>query len=208
MQIDVITEYDGLSRAERDWNSLYEKDPEAQFFLSWTFLSTYIRRYEGTWFILAARLGPKGSPYVALLPLRLRTRMSKKTGQFHNEINMAGNYAADYTGIICAPEFADRAIPALAKHLKKMHWAKLHLENLRMSERRLRFFLKNLADETARHSKDDARQQGRQCRQLHMSIAGSARILGAYLEQQTRFKHAPEVSAGFSAEWRVPTNFA
>ena len=73
--------------------------------------------------------------------------MSKKTGQFHNEINMAGNYAADYTGIICAPEFVDRAVPALAKHLRKMHWAKLHLENLRMSERRLRSFVKNLADE-------------------------------------------------------------
>ena len=147
MHIDVITEYEDFLALKETWNSLYEKDPDAQFFLSWTFLSTYIRRYEGGWFILAARLGPKGSPYVALLPLRMRTRMSKKTGQFHNEINMAGNYAADYTGIICAPEFADRAIPALAKHLRKMHWTKLHLENLRMSERRLRLFLKNLADE-------------------------------------------------------------
>ena len=146
MRIDVITKYEDFLALKETWNSLYEKDPDAQFFLSWAFLSTYIRRYEGGWFILAARLG-EGTPYVALLPLRMRTRMSKKTGQFHNEINMAGNYAADYTGIICAPEFVDRAVPALAKHLRKMHWAKLHLENLRMSERRLRFFLKNLADE-------------------------------------------------------------
>ena len=146
MHIDVITKYEDFLALKETWNSLYEKDPDAQFFLSWAFLSTYIRRYEGGWFILAARLG-EGTPYVALLPLRMRTRMSKKTGQFHNEINMAGNYAADYTGIICAPEFVDRAVPALAKHLRKMHWAKLHLENLRMSERRLRFFLKNLADE-------------------------------------------------------------
>ena len=149
MLLDVITEYDDFLALKETWNSLYQKDPEAQFFLSWTFLSTYIRGYEGTWFILAARLGPKGSPYVALLPLRLITRMSKKTGQFHNEINMAGSYAADYTGIICAPEFADRAIPAFAKHLRNMHWTKLHLENLRMSERRLRLFLRHLADENS-----------------------------------------------------------
>ena len=184
MRIDVITKYEDFLALKETWNSLYEKDPDAQFFLSWTFLSTYIRRYEGGWFILAASLGPEGSPYVALLPLRIRTRMSKKTGQFHNEINMAGNYAADYTGIICAPEFDDRAIPALAKHLRKMHWAKLHLENLRMSERRLRFFLKNLADERL-----DIRKMTRvnkvdnvdncKCPSLH--LPGS---WDAYLEQQ------------------------
>ena len=57
MRIDVITKYEDFLALKETWNSLYEKDPDAQFFLSWTFLSTYIRRYEGGWFILAARLG-------------------------------------------------------------------------------------------------------------------------------------------------------
>ena len=146
MHIEVITTREGLNGLRQNWDDLYEKDPEAQFFLSWTFISSYVRRYEGAWSILAARAGPQGSPYVALLPLRLRTRLNKKTGFSHNEINMAGNYAADYTGIVCAPAFADRAIPALAKHLMKMNWAKLHLENLRMSPKRQRLLLDNLED--------------------------------------------------------------
>ncbi|MDX8540377.1 GNAT family N-acetyltransferase [Mesorhizobium abyssinicae] len=146
MQIDVITTREALNGLRQNWDDLYEKDSEAQFFLSWTFLSSYVRRYEGGWSVLAARPGPKGTPYVALLPLRLRTRLNKKTGFCHNEINMAGNYAADYAGIVCAPGFAERAIPALAGHLLKMNWAKLHLENLRMSDKRRRLLLDNLVD--------------------------------------------------------------
>lgn len=146
MRVDVITTREELNRLRKNWDDLYEKDPEAQFFLSWTFLSSYVRRYEDAWSILAARPGPPGSPYVALLPLRLRTRLNKKTGFCHNEINMAGNYAADYAGIVCSPGYAQRAIPALARHLMKMNWAKLHLENLRMSEKRRRLLLDNLVD--------------------------------------------------------------
>lgn len=146
MQIDVITKREELNRLRENWDDLYQKDPEAQFFLSWTFLSSYMRRYEDAWSVLAARSGPPGSSYIALLPLRLRTRLNKKTGICHNELNMAGNYAADYAGILCAPGFAERAIPALARHLLKMNWAKLHLENLRMSEKRRRLLIDNLAD--------------------------------------------------------------
>jgi CelD/BcsL family acetyltransferase involved in cellulose biosynthesis/TolA-binding protein len=146
MKIDVITQPEELDDLRGNWEALYEQDPDANYFLSWAFLSSYLRRFEGAWFILAARRGPKGSPYVALLPLRLRTRMKSKTGDFYNEINMGGNHAADYTGVICAPGFAERAIAAFAKHLKTMHWASLHLENLRMSERRERWFLEYLSD--------------------------------------------------------------
>jgi tetratricopeptide (TPR) repeat protein len=147
MRIDVITHEDEFARLRERWDHLYETDGEAQFFLSWAFISTYIKRFEGAWFILAACPGPVGSPYVAFLPMRLSTQLDKKTGQVHNEIYMAGNYAADYTGILCAPEYASRAIPALARHLKTMYWAKLHLDNLRMSAQRLRLFLQPLADD-------------------------------------------------------------
>ncbi|TPN85525.1 GNAT family N-acetyltransferase [Mesorhizobium sp. CU2] len=146
MQVDIISTRDALNGLKQNWDDLYQKDPEAQFFLSWTFLSSYMRRYEDAWSVLAVRPGKPGSPYVALLPLRLRTRLNKKTGICHNEINMAGNYAADYAGIVCAPGYAERAIPALAKQLLQMNWAKLHLENLRMSEKRRRLLLENLAD--------------------------------------------------------------
>jgi tetratricopeptide (TPR) repeat protein len=72
--------------------------------------------------------------------------MKRKTGDLYHEINMGGNHAADYTGIICAPEHDERAIAAFAKHLRSMHWVGLHLENLRMSDRRLRFLMEHLED--------------------------------------------------------------
>lgn len=148
MQVDVITEPKRLAELRENWDRLYESDPEAQFFLSWTWLSRYLRLYDGTWFILAARHGGPGSPYVGLMPLRLRTRMNNKSGHFFNEINMAGNYAADYTGALCAPSHAGRTMQAFARHLCGMGWTRLNLENVRMSTGRLKAFLAAFPDET------------------------------------------------------------
>src|SRR5690606_8641850 len=104
-------------------------------------------RFPGRWFVLAARSGSGSSPYVALMPLRLGTMMNGKTGLFYNEIHMGGAYVADYTGAVCAPEFAQAAMAAFAKHLRKMHWARLHLTGLRMSPARRRASFKTLDDE-------------------------------------------------------------
>jgi tetratricopeptide (TPR) repeat protein len=147
MKIDLVWRPKDLIDLRENWDALYERDPDAHYFLSWSFLSSYLRRYDGSWFVLAARPGPESFKYAALLPLRFGAKMSQPTGQFYNEIHMGGSYAADYTGILSAPEFADRAVIAFAQHLKTMHWANLHLEKLRMSEERLRAFLGELQDE-------------------------------------------------------------
>lgn len=141
MQVDVITDLDTLVKARKDWERLYQADPEAQFFVSWNWLVPYMRVYKGAWFVLAARLGNPGSPYVALMPLRMRTRMSGKTGLFFNEISMAGNNAADYTGAICDPVHAEMALKAFGRHVAQMGWARLNLENLRMSRERIFAFI-------------------------------------------------------------------
>ncbi|MCA0278128.1 MAG: GNAT family N-acetyltransferase [Proteobacteria bacterium] len=148
MQVDVITDPKALDGLRDNWDRLYEADPEAQFFLSWTWLARHLQLYEGTWFLLAARDGAPGTPYAALMPLRLRTRMNIKTGEFFNEINMAGNYAADYTGAICLPELAVAAMQAFGRHLRDMHWTRIHLENLRMSEDRLLAMMGQLPSDT------------------------------------------------------------
>lgn len=148
MQIDVITEPGKLDDLRVDWERIYDEDPEAQFFLSWKWLSRHLRLYEGTWFILAARLEGPGTPYVGLMPLRLRTRMDTKTGQFSNEINMAGNYAADYTGALCTPAFALQIMQAFGRHMRDLAWTNIHLENVRMSDERLLAFLGQFPRET------------------------------------------------------------
>jgi hypothetical protein len=69
---------------------------------------------------------------------------------------MAGNFAADYTGILSVPAVEHRVIPAFARCIKQMNWARLNLECIRISEPRLRLLLAHFpkanfqVDETGR----------------------------------------------------------
>ena len=140
MFIDVIDNFEDFKRLKDNWDAVYEADPEAQFFLSWTWLSQWLLAARPNWFILAAKQTRDASSYVAFFPLRLRTKLKHGSG-FHNEISMAGNSGADYTGLICFPDSHHRAIPALAKFLKTLNWTRICLENVRISDQRLRLML-------------------------------------------------------------------
>jgi CelD/BcsL family acetyltransferase involved in cellulose biosynthesis len=148
MRIDVIDDFESFSRLRENWDALYEADPEAQFFLSWTWLSHWLPTLRHSWFVLAAKPSD-ACAYVAFFPLRHRIRHSEEAG-FHNDINMAGNHAADYTGFLCRPESQHRAIPALARCLNGLNWTRMHLENIRMSDERLRLFLAHFPERTFR----------------------------------------------------------
>lgn len=136
MRVDIIDTIPALLRLEDNWNAVYDSDPDARFFLSWKWLSGWIGQIAGPWLILAARAHHDDSaPYVAFLPLRIQTKV--ENGQIHNALNMAGNFAADYTGLLCLPEAESRAIPALARSIRRMNWARLNLENILMTDIRL-----------------------------------------------------------------------
>ena len=96
MFIDIIDNLEDFKRLKDNWDRVYDADPEAQFFLSWTWLSQWLP-VRPNWFILAAKQSEDASSYVAFLPLRLRTKLRHGSG-FHNELSMAGNSGADYTG--------------------------------------------------------------------------------------------------------------
>lgn len=140
MQIDVIDRLEDFAELKDNWDSVYAADPEAKFFLSWTWLSRWLETERIDWFILAAKPDAEASSYVAFFPLKLRTRMTEGGG-FYNRISMAGGRLADYTGFICADEFQDRAIPAFADHMTRMHWAKLEMRDFCVSDERLQLFL-------------------------------------------------------------------
>lgn len=144
VQIRVIDNLQAFGELRANWDLVYDNDPDAQFFLSWTWLSQWLPMLTGSWFILAAK--PAGTEhYVAFLPLRTRLR-ERKQGGFYNEICMAGNYQADYTGLICMAEFDQLAIPVLAKYISKSPWARLNLDNIRTTDERLRLFLDGFPD--------------------------------------------------------------
>ncbi|MDT3686046.1 MAG: GNAT family N-acetyltransferase [Pseudorhodoplanes sp.] len=144
MQIRVIDNLQAFAELRAEWDRVYDNDPDAHFFLSWTWLSQWLPVLTGSWFILAAK-PPGAEHHVAFLPLRVRLR-ERKQGGFHNEIYMAGNYQADYTGFICMPEFDKLAIPALAKYVGKSPWARVNLDNIRTTDERLRLFLNHFPD--------------------------------------------------------------
>ena len=140
MQVEVIETMPSFERLEQDWNAVYDADPDAQLFLSFKWLTDWLQWISGPWLILAARASDApDAPYVAFLPLRTSIKASEVP--FQNELNMAGNFAADYTGILCRPDFEHHAIPAFARRLKQMSWARLNLENIRMSEARYRLLM-------------------------------------------------------------------
>ena len=137
MHIDIIETSWSLAELEDNWNAVYDADDEAQIFLSWKWLSGWLSSIPGPWFILAAKERDAADlPYVAFFPLRLQT-VIEKSDVFGN-VRMAGNFGADYTGIVCRPEAEHRVIPTFARAIKQMNWAHLHLDNIRMSERRWR----------------------------------------------------------------------
>ncbi|WOH64758.1 GNAT family N-acetyltransferase [Bradyrhizobium sp. BWA-3-5] len=137
MHIDIIETMPQLSRLEENWNAVYDADDEAQVYLSWQWLSGWLSCIPGPWFILAAKERDAADlPYAGFLPLRLQTTIEK--ADVFGDIRMAGNFAADYTGLVCRTEAENRVIPAFARTIKQMSWTRLHLDNIRMSERRWR----------------------------------------------------------------------
>lgn len=127
MRIDVIDNGADFERVRDNWGRVYMSDPHAQHFLSWIWLREFLSR-KRRWFILALREREPGSPYVAFFPLRMSTTQDPKTGIFTDDIIMAGNYAADYTGFIAEPGYEDHAIKGFSAFLKSQNWTNLKLE--------------------------------------------------------------------------------
>ncbi len=126
MRIDVIDTPEAFAAIRENWEAVFMADPDAQHFLSWTWLNRYLSRRR-RWFILALREAAPDSPYVAFFPLRLQTR-ANADGVFFDEIIMAGNFAADYTGFITRPEYEKQAVAGFAAGLRHERWMQLKLD--------------------------------------------------------------------------------
>ena len=134
MQIDLIDDEETLNKLRANWDAIYEADPDAHLFMSWSWMSKWLPWVDLPWVILAAR-AEGASDYAAFFPLRIKTKERKSDG-LYNDITMGGNHYADYTGIICHPDSEAQAIPAMAREIKRLNWTHLRLEGLRISERR------------------------------------------------------------------------
>lgn len=145
--VEEIESREMLDRLNASWDQVYTADPEAHFFLSRFWLWPWLKSMEQRWVILAVRRSTHPDAYVAFMPLQQRTHMFPKGG-FYNELAMAANRFADYTGLICDPAFAAAAIPMLGATIRRMSWRRMTFEQVRMSEERLALLLGDV-DETA-----------------------------------------------------------
>src|SRR5215813_2696321 len=159
MRVEIIEGVRALTELRAGWDGVYDADPEAQFFLSWPWLSKWIPSIGTPWFVLAAR--PEGNPsaHVASLPLWVQTK-EQKGGGFYNNLIMGGNFVSDYTGILCLPEHEEQAIPALARQVRKLHWTNLRLEELCMSRHRTDLFMREFSGADFDVAKLDPMQEG------------------------------------------------
>jgi CelD/BcsL family acetyltransferase involved in cellulose biosynthesis len=139
MHIDIIDTLEALRSAKTAWDSAYAEDPDAQVFMSWGWIYSWFEKLGHQWIVLAAR-AEAGSRHVGFLPLQLRTERGSD-GQFRSELRTGGGYFAGYTGYICDAASEPAVTAALAEALKRLRWARLHLENIFLSPDRLSRFL-------------------------------------------------------------------
>ncbi|MDK4739276.1 GNAT family N-acetyltransferase [Rhizobium sp. CNPSo 3464] len=139
MHVDVIEKLEDLQGLKDDWDRIYEIDPEAHCFLSWTWMSSWFASRALPWLVLAAKQD-EGGAYVAFFPIQLGTGLDRSNG-FYNTVVMGGSYFASYTGILCDPAYANAAVSAFGDRIRAFHWRSLHLDDIDRSSARIGAFL-------------------------------------------------------------------
>ena len=80
MHVDVISTLDKLLRLRSNWEAVYQADPEAQLFMSFSWMAGWFERLGSQWIVLAAKQDPGSSDYVGFFPLQLRTVRDRERG--------------------------------------------------------------------------------------------------------------------------------
>ena len=151
MQIDVIDDFETFQAIRSNWDLVYEADPQAQFFISWIWLSRILKRYDDyneSWFILAAKSNINASDYVSFFPIRTAIKEHKAGGAFYNRLSLAGVTESDYIGFICLPEYEEEVTSAFALSIQQQEeWSIFQIEHIKRTDKRMSSFLHLLSRE-------------------------------------------------------------
>jgi hypothetical protein len=217
MRVDLIETPQAFEQLEQSWNRVHEADCDAGYFLSWEWLAVVFRANPGRWRVLAARPEDEPLNYVAFLPLRLDVRWSESTAGFATKLEAAGRLSwAQYTGFVCAPDWEDEALVALAAALRTLPWSHARLTNWLVSGRRRELFLSNFApDEYEVSIEDRPRAEGkidnRVCPFVPLPDSFeeylSTRVSANTRQKIRRFSRKVEQSADLQLRPTSPENF-
>jgi CelD/BcsL family acetyltransferase involved in cellulose biosynthesis len=126
MRIEVIDSVLRLTEIEVAWDELYSCDPHAHFFLSSDFIYAVAIRASGKFRILAT--WSDDDRLVGALPLLVTTKWSKTQHCLVNVLDMLGHvFDADYTGILCDPDFEGRVCEGFAAEVSGMAFRRIIL---------------------------------------------------------------------------------
>ena len=115
-----------LDALRGEWDALLTLDPDSGVFLSHDWLRPALDANPGRWRILALRDG-RGR-LAAVLPLRHRLHWSRSRNRFETEYEAAGRLGwGEYTGIVTPPGDEEMTLPALARHMSALPFARLRL---------------------------------------------------------------------------------
>ncbi len=126
MRIEIIETIERLFEIELEWDELYRADPHAHLYLSSDFLCSVAIRVAGKFRILTA--WSDDNRCIGLLPLIVTTRWSQAAACLANDLDMLGHvFDADYTGILCDPEFETEVCRAFAGEISEMAFRRVIL---------------------------------------------------------------------------------
>jgi len=139
MHVDIVSAFDDLHALKDNWNEVYAADPEGHYFLSWHWMGQWLQR-RSLWFVLAAKRQQADDRYVAFLPIQLHVDFEEGQG-LGNIVRLGGTPYAGYNGLLAHPEDAEAVLGAFADCLQGFNWKHLDLDDVYMSEARLKTFL-------------------------------------------------------------------
>jgi CelD/BcsL family acetyltransferase involved in cellulose biosynthesis len=126
MRIETVKTIERLFELELDWDELYKADPHAHLYLSSDFMCSVAIRAAGKFRILIA--WSDDDRCLGLLPLIVTTKWSKSERCVINVLDMLGHvFDADYTGILCDPEFEEEVCRAFATAVSQLSFARIVL---------------------------------------------------------------------------------
>ncbi len=125
----LINDIEQFESIKSDWEKVYNRDPDAMFYVSWTYLNAWFRITKDKWFVIAVK-DQKTSEFIGFLPLKKFEK--RKLGlRYYSLLTMGTSPMPVYTGFVCQPEKFDEFSARIVSHLiKKEGWDKLFMSNI------------------------------------------------------------------------------
>lgn len=125
--VECIEDFENL---RSNWDDVFKNDTKATVFQSWSWLRGWIEVIGGNWLIISVHLESE-SRYIAFLPLYKDSQPGLFGIRNYSTLKMAGEPLADYSGMLCLPQYENEVIEKIATYLSdKMRWNRFNMRNI------------------------------------------------------------------------------